>query len=418
MAKGQGHIVIAAKSARNAAEHIRNIHGVTPILPLETIVRDGIVINLVGKCEHVQSMNTFKSRGSEWFVYNLMKEYHAGTGRFRTNKEKPVLVTASAGNHAQGVALAAQRYSLETVIFMPESTPDIKQQKVGEVGGTIRLVDGVFDDSLKAALEFKGKGREKTKEQLSRVFVPPFENPHIMVGQATVGVEILSQACPVHPDYMRVKHYDWAVPDLIISGLGGGGLISGIGSVVQEFNEATGNTIKVIGVQAEAADSMYQSIKAGELMPSSDLKAKTIADGIAVKGASERMRLVVDHYVDKVVLVSEDNIERGIAYLGNHPGLKSKVWQTNEVFNPAIPHRTLREGLDQVHQERLLNKVEGAAAAPYAAVVLGDLHSEINWREIAGNKKEINVVCVLTGSNIPDAKHHEITSRIGRPRNV
>ena len=163
-------IAIPPKEARKAAAHISRIHGETPIIPLESFERDGVKVNLFGKLENIQSVYTFKARGSEWFVYNLMTQYHNSTGRFRSNREKPSLVTASAGNHAQGVALAAKRYGLEAVIFMPEGTPAVKTKRVGELGARIEMVGDVFDKSLAAA-------RAYNSESPSRIFVPPFENP-------------------------------------------------------------------------------------------------------------------------------------------------------------------------------------------------------------------------------------------------
>ena len=411
----ESYIDIPAKEARNAAVHIGSIHVVTPILPLETLVRDGIKIHLFGKFENVQSVYTFKARGAEWFVYNLMKQYESHTGQFRRDHTKPVLVTASAGNHAQGVALAAKRYGLEAIIYMPKTTSSIKIERVEELGGEVRLVDGVFEAALNKPFEFKGENR-------NRLFVSPYENPQIMAGQATVGVEILSQFCPFHPNYLAVREYDWQAQDVIITGLGGGGLVSGIGSVVKEFNRKCRRKVMVIGVQAEAADSMYRSIKAGKYMPSSDMKSTTIAEGIAVKKASPRMIATVMNYVNQVVLVREEDIIKGIAYLFQHPDLDGKIWRTLEVYNPSIPFRRLPENLPerkpQVYAERPLNKIEGAAAAPYAAVLFGDKYGEIRWKEIAAGKKELNVVCVLTGSNITNEKHRELVGGINRPKNV
>lgn len=407
-------IEIPPKEARKASEHIRNIHGVTPILPLETLVRDGVIINLLGKFENVQSIYTFKARGAEWFIYHLMSDYiktGMANGRYIGFDERPVLVTASAGNHAQGVALAAKRYGLEAIIYMPKSTPSVKRERVAELGGDIRLVGSVFDDALKKAKEFR-------TEKENRIFVPPFENPHIMTGQASVAVEILSQYCPLHPDYMKVAGYKWDTPDVIISGLGGGGLVSGMGSVVKEFNEASGKRIRIIGVQSEAANSMYRSIKAGEYRPSSNPEAKSVAEGIAVKEASPRMIKTVQKYVDQVVLVSEENIRRSIAYIDQHPDLKDKFWLTQEVYNPAIPFRKLPTEDAHVFERRPLNRVEGAGAASYSAVLFGDLYGEINWKEIASGREKIDVICVLTGSNIPPEKHYELTKDIVRPKNV
>ena len=406
----ESSIQIPPKEAAKAAKHIASIHGITPILPLEILVRDGVILHLLGKFENVQSVFTFKTRGAEWFVYNLMVEYHTRSGKFRRDSTQPVLVTASAGNHAQGVALAAKRYGLGAHIFMPTNTPDVKKSRVDELGGKIVLVGNVFDEALVEALRYKSESR-------NRVFVPPYENPSVMAGQATVGVELLSQFCPLHPNYLRVARYEWPVPDVIICGLGGGGLVSGIGSIVQEFNIISGKNIRVIGVQTEAADSMYQSIKAGEYRESSDMSAKSVADGIAVKKASPRMIRTVRQYVNQVVLVSEENIIKGIAYINQHPDLQ-REWKTQEVINPAIPFRRFPEGATQVYEARPLNRIEGAAAAPYAAVVFGDKYQEINWRDIAGDKRELNVVCILTGSNIPSQRIEEFTKDIARPRNL
>lgn len=411
-----GFMHISPKNARKAAQHIENIYGTTPILPLETLTRDDITINLSGKFDNVQSVYTFKARGAEWFTHNLMIEYMTETGRFRTKKEKPLLITASAGNHAQGVALAAQRYGLDALIFMPESTPDAKKNRVTKLGAEIVLVDGFFDEALSTAKSYKD-------ENENAIFVPPFENPYIMEGQATVGVEILSQLCPYDHNYMKLADLDWLdwkTPDVIICGLGGGGLSSGIGSVAKEFNEKSSRDIKVIGVQTETANSMYNSIKAGGILTeSTDMEAKSIADGIAVKQASERMVPTVMNYVDQVVLVSEEDIKGGIAYIHQHPHLINRKYKTSEIETPCAPYRRLPGGNKQVlYRERPLNRVEGAAAAPYAAVLFGDTNHEIDWNSIAGNKNELNVICVLTGSNISSGKYKELSNYVKRPEQV
>ncbi|MCK4551104.1 MAG: pyridoxal-phosphate dependent enzyme, partial [Candidatus Aenigmarchaeota archaeon] len=397
---------------RKTATHIENIYGKTPILPLEHFEKDGIKIKLFGKFENVQSMYTFKVRGAEWFTYNLVEEYSNKTGRFRNKKlkETPVLITASAGNHAQGVALAANRYGLKSVVFMPKSTPNAKRRRVEELGAKIVLVDGFFDDALDEAKKYK-------KEQENAVFVPPYEDPQIMEGQATIGVEILSQLCS-YGDYRKLADFDWLdweTPDVILCGLGGGGLSSGIGSVIKEYNEKSGKNIKVIGVQSDAADSMYQTIKNNTLQESTAMDAITLADGIAVKKASERMSHTVKKYVNQIVLVSEESIKKSIAYIHQHPDIHGTVYGTTERETPSAPQRKLPGDEPEVYRKRELNRVEGAGAAPYAAVVFGDNHNEINWKEIAGDKKEINVVCVLTGANISSSKYKEFGQYVKRP---
>lgn len=409
----KGHVSIYGSNARKAAAHLRNIYGVTPLLPLETFEVDGISVNLLGKFENVNSMYTFKVRGAEWFVYKLMEEYTNKTGRFRNKKDLglPAVFTASAGNHAQGASLSANRYGLEAIVFMPESTPKAKWRRVKELGVEIVFVDGFFDNALAAAKKYK-------EEHENAFFIPPFENTDIMEGQASVGVEILSQMCS-HGDYMQLADFDWLsweTPDAILCGLGGGGLASGIGAVVQEFNNKSGKKIKVIGVQTEAADSMYRSIKSGgAFQESTDMNAKSIADGIAVKKASERMIRTVMEYVDKVVLVSEEDIKKGIAYINQHPHFVDRFYKTTERQSPYAPHRKLPSGDEPLFRERPFNRVEGAAAAPYAAAVFGDKFNEIDWTEIAGGKNKVTAVCVLTGSNISSAKYKEFGTYVKRP---
>ena len=397
-------IYIPPREARKAAEHFRRIHGETPIVPLNEIEIDGVRLNILGKLENVQSVYTFKARGAEWFVNNLMRQYHEGYGMFRKDRTKPSLVTASAGNHAQGVALAAKRYGLETIIFMPEGTSEVKVNRVCELGATIRIEGKVFDQSLESALLYKQEGQ-------SRIFIPPYENPLIMAGQAGVAVEILSKTCPYHSDYLRVANLDWKAPDVIIAGLGGGGLVSGIGSVIQEFNARTGKHVKVIGVQSEAADSMYRSIREGRYLPSTDMQAKTCADGINVKQASPRMINTVRGYVYQVVKVSEEHIIQSIVYIAEHPSLIDQRWHTNEWLDASVPYRSLPGDAVQVHESRRMNRIEGAAAAPFAAVFYGDLGRELDWKKIAGGKNELDVYCIFTGGNIPNERWTDLRNQ-------
>ncbi len=407
MAKSKSsQISISAREARKASQNFSRIHGETPIVPLEEIERDGVKLNIYGKLENVQSVFTFKARGAEHFVYLLMDQYHNKRGMFRNVEKKPELVTASAGNHAQGLALAANRYGLYAVIFVPEETPEVKLNRVKELGGNIEVQGIIFDESLEAALQYS-KGKQ------NRIFVPPFESPHIMAGQGGVAVEIFSRTCPYHSEYWRLNGMKWNAPDVIIAGLGGGGLVSGMGAVVEEFNEITGNKTKVIGVQSEAADSMYRSVKEGKCLPSTNMNAKTCADGINVKQASQRMINTVRKYVHQVVRVPEESIIESIVHIAEHPELIDKRWHTNEWYDLMIPFRILPGGTHHVHEYRRMNRVEGAAAAPFAAVFYGDLDGELDWRKIADGKKELDVYCVFTGGNIPNDKWVSLINKYG-----
>lgn len=414
-------IQIAPSTARRAADLIGAIHGVTPLLPIASVDRDGVKLRILGKFENVQAVYTFKARGAEFLVHHIAEQFHNRSGMYRERKGAlkrgpPAFVTASAGNHAQGVTLAAKRHKFAIIVFMPEGAPAVKQERVKELGGEVRLVPGKFDDCLAAALRH-------TKSAPGLLFVPPYEHPDIMAGQASVGVEILRQSV-AHPNYIRLARdfpfalEDHRLPHVVLCGLGGGGLSSGIGAVMQEFFAISNHKIRVIGVQSTAADSMYRSFKNGELSPSSDLEARTVADGIAVKQASPRMLATVKRYVDQVALVDEPRIHAAIKYLANHPHFMDRRWDTMEVGG-NVPHRALPESADHVWRARRMDRIEGAGAAPLAAAISGDLYGEIDWRAIAAGRSELNVVCVLSGGNIPRDKWYEIAGRApptwGRP---
>lgn len=424
MSKTDSPIKISTKGARKAAEHLRRIHGETPVIHIETLERQGVQLNVYGKFENVNAMNTFKSRGSEWFVYNLMYEFHNRTGRFRKQNIMPVLVTSSAGNHAQGVALAAKRYGLEAEIFMPENASELKIAKVKELGAKVRLIGKIFDETLFEARKFQ-------REEKARIFIPPYENPFIMEGQASVAAEILTKLCPVSTHYMQARYFEneWVYPDVVLCGLGGGGLASGMGAIFREFNTGfyfSDRSVKVIGVQTETADSMYQSVKAKGLRPSSQSDIKSIADGIAVKQASKRMLNTVRENVNQVVVVNERDIKKGIAYLNQHPhfnirgehpveilATESWIWHTHE-RDSGIPFRKLPNGAEHVHVARPLYNIEGAAAAPYAAVLFGDKFGELNWKNIAGKRNELDVYVIFSGGNIVTAALNEINGEFKR----
>ena len=124
-----------------AYDHLSVVFDETPIIPLEKRVDGERAVHVYGKMESAQATYSFKSRGSEWLVHNVMEQYEKG-GR----KKKPELVTASAGNHAQGVALAANRRGLEAHIFMPETTPEVKRKRTEEkLGGIVHLSGSYFD---------------------------------------------------------------------------------------------------------------------------------------------------------------------------------------------------------------------------------------------------------------------------------
>jgi len=221
------------------------------------------------KREDLQPVYSFKLRGA----YNKIAQLSA------LEKEKGV-ITASAGNHAQGVALAANRLGLKALIFMPKTTPAIKVSSVRALGAEIELVGNAYDDAYMHALE-------RTK-LTGMTFVHPYDDPDVIAGQGTVAKEIIEQLS---------QH-----PDIVFVPVGGGGLISGVAAYLKAIDPA----IKIIGVEPDDAPCMYEALKAGERVI---LKQVGIfADGVAVKQVGEEPFRVAQACVDDVILVSTDEI--------------------------------------------------------------------------------------------------------------
>lgn len=227
---------------------------------------------VVLKPEHRQRTGSFKIRGAYNFISQL-----DGTGE---------VVAASAGNHAQGVALAAQLTGRAATIFMPTNAPLPKVEATRGYGAAVRFEGTVVDECMAGARQYA--------EQTGATFVPPFDDPQVIAGQGTVGLEINEEV-----DDLEVV----AVP------IGGGGLIAGIATALAHTRHGT----KVIGVEAEGADAVARSVAAGRVV--SVAKPETMADGIAVKAPSELTLAHIRAYVDEVVTVTEEEISRAILLL-------------------------------------------------------------------------------------------------------
>ena len=221
------------------------------------------------KREDMQPVFSFKLRGA----YNKM-------ARLTPAQRKRGVITASAGNHAQGVALAAQRLGCRAVIVMPTTTPQIKIDAVKKRGGEVVLAGESYDEAYAAALE-----REK-KQKLT--FVHPYDDPDVIAGQGTIGMEILRQ----HGEPI----------DAIFCSIGGGGLIAGVAAYVKRLRPG----IKVIGVEAADADAMARSLVAGRRVRLD--RVGLFADGAAVKYVGAETFRLCRQYVDEVVLVDTDAI--------------------------------------------------------------------------------------------------------------
>ena len=267
------------------------------------------------KPECLQLTGSFKLRGSGYMISQISDEEKAHG-----------VIACSAGNHAQGVALAATKYGIKSLICLPDGAPISKVEATKNYGAEVCMVKGVYDDAYAKAIELRDK--------CGYTFVHPFDDINVIAGQGTIGLEIMEEMSDV---------------DAIVVPIGGGGLISGVAFAAKKLNPK----IKVYGVQAAGAPSMYNSIKEGKIIKLDSVN--TIADGIKVMEPGENTFKLVSEYVDEIVTVTEDEISSAILAL--------------------------------IEQQKMI--AEGAGAVSVAAVMFNKL-------PVKGKK----VVCVVSGGNI------------------
>lgn len=231
--------------------------------------------DIILKTENLQVTGSFKVRGAAYKISQLSDE----------EKQRGV-IACSAGNHAQGVALAATKAGAKSLICLPDNAPISKIEATKKYGADVCLVPGVYDDAYNKALELR--------DSEGYTFVHPFNDEDVIAGQGTIGLEILEQV----PDV-----------DAVIVPVGGGGLISGVAFAIKQLNP----NVKVYGVQAAGAPSMVKSVKEGKLKKLASVS--TIADGIAVKEPGDLTFDIVSQYVDELVTVTDDEIAAAILAL-------------------------------------------------------------------------------------------------------
>ncbi|KEA46368.1 threonine ammonia-lyase [Campylobacter mucosalis] len=268
------------------------------------------------KEENLQRTGAYKIRGAYNKIANLSDD-----------ERKKGVVAASAGNHAQGVAISAREFGIKAVIVMPESTPLLKVANTRALGAEILLKGDNFDEAYEFAINY-------AKEH-SMSFIHPFNDEFVMAGQGTIGLEMLDEVADL---------------DIVIIPVGGGGLASGISSCVKQVNP----DIKVVCVGAKGAPAMFESFKAKKSINSKSVR--TIADGIAVRDASETTLANIIECVDEFVQVDDEEIANAILFL--------------------------------LESQKIV--VEGAGAAGVAAL----MHGKIK------HKKDAKIGIVLSGGNI------------------
>ena len=227
------------------------------------------------KLENLQKTGSFKVRGALNKIMHLTEEEKARG-----------VIASSAGNHAQGVALGATNLGIKSTIVMPGTAPLSKVMATRGYGAEVVQVGTVYDDAYKKACEIQAA--------TGATFLHPFDDPYVIAGQGTIGIEIIEDLEDV---------------DMVIVPIGGGGIASGIAKAVKSLKPS----VKMVGVEAENAASMLEAVKQG--CPCTIKTTPTIADGIAVARAGQLTCEMIKDYVDEIVTVSEDDIARAILFL-------------------------------------------------------------------------------------------------------
>lgn len=232
-------------------------------------------VDLYIKPENLQVTGSFKVRGAAYKIARLTEE----------EKAKGV-IACSAGNHAQGVALAAAKNGINAVICLPDGAPISKVEATRSYGAQIEMVPGVYDDAYTRALQLR--------DEKGYTFIHPFDDEAVIAGQGTIALEILNE----NPE-----------AEAIVVPIGGGGLISGVAYTIKTLRP----DIKVYGVQAAGAPSMSNSVSKGEILALDSVT--TVADGIAVKEPGKNTFAFCSKYVDEIVTVTDDEISTAILTL-------------------------------------------------------------------------------------------------------
>ncbi|THE63179.1 threonine ammonia-lyase [Salinadaptatus halalkaliphilus] len=345
--------------------------------PIETsrTLDDAVGATVRLKMEHLQRTGSFKTRGAYNKLAKLTGSSATATG----------VVAASAGNHAQGVALAATKAGFDSTIVMPRNAPQAKIDATADYGADVTLHGKTFREAMDHA---------KTLVDDESVFVHAYDDPEIVAGQGTIGLEILSQV----PDV-----------DTVIVPIGGGGLIAGIATVIDELAPET----RLVGVQADGAATVPQSLQKGE--PQSVESVQTIADGIATGGIAPLTYDIIRDRVDDVLTVSDTAIAENVLFL---------LERTKQMIEGAGATTIAALRSDQLD-------IEGDTVVPVLSggnLSMTDLQTvlthglshrdqlvrlRVHIRDQPGEMSRISAIIAEHGANIFDVSHERAATELG-----
>lgn len=352
---------------------------------LKNIIRETAVVHTSGiapecelylKPENLQITGSFKVRGAGYKMSMLSEEEKARG-----------VVACSAGNHAQGVALAASKHGIKSIICLPDSAPISKVEATKSYGAEVCLVEGCYDDAYKKALELR--------DSEGYTFVHPFDDESVIAGQGTVALEIMQDLDDI---------------DAVIVPIGGGGLISGIAYTIKAIRPS----IKIYGVQASGAPGMYDSIKDGKIECLASVS--TIADGIAVKQPGENTFDLVSRYVDDIALVTDDEIASAILALiekqkmiaegAGAASVAAAMFDKFPIRGKKVVSIVSGGNIDVTSLSRVINR--GLLKSGRASHLLIELIDK------PGQLKDVSRIIADCGGNVTGV-HHE---RVGETENI
>jgi len=364
--------MLTLSDIREARERVDGVARHTPLERSRTFSEmSGADVHL--KLENFQRTGAFKIRGAMNRIATLSSE-----------ERDAGVVTASAGNHAQGVALAADRAGVDATVVMPKFAPVSKVKATRGYGASVRLEGVDYDEAQAYAHQLE---REE-----DRTYVHAFDDPVVMAGQGTLGLEIVDDC----PDL-----------DTVVVPIGGGGLISGVAVAIKEQRP----DVRVVGVQAEGAASAAKSLAAGEVVEIDSVD--TIADGIATRAIGEQTLEVMAEYVDEVVTVDDREIALALTLLLERS--KTLVEGAGAVALAAV----LSEAVEYADDETIVAALCGGnidlnrlgTVIRRGLVQMGRyLKITIDLKDRPGELERVSSIVARTGANVY-AVHHDRTSR-------